>query len=129
MLVIPARIALCREIVICTPPDREGRVPPAILWAARYCGATAVYKVGGVQAIAAMTFGTETVPRVFKIVGPGNQYVTAAKRFAGNYGLAMDMPAGPSEVLIVADRTAVRNILLPICCRRQNTVKTARSCL
>ena len=106
MLVIPARIALCREIVICTPPDREGRVPPAILWAARYCGATAVYKVGGVQAIAAMTFGTETVPRVFKIVGPGNQYVTAAKRFAGNYGLAMDMPAGPSEVLIVADRTA-----------------------
>lgn len=106
MLVIPARIALCREIVICTPPDREGRVPPAILWAARYCGATAVYKVGGVQAIAAMTFGTETIPRVFKIVGPGNQYVTAAKRFAGNYGLAMDMPAGPSEVLIVADRTA-----------------------
>ena len=106
MLVIPARIALCREIVICTPPDREGRVPPAILWAARYCGATAVYKVGGVQAIAAMTFGTGTIPRVFKIVGPGNQYVTAAKRFAGNYGLAMDMPAGPSEVLIVADRTA-----------------------
>lgn len=106
MLVIPARIALCREIVICTPPDREGRIAPAILWAARYCGATAVYKVGGIQAIAALTFGTETIPRVFKVLGPGNQYVTAAKRFAGNYGLAMDMPAGPSEVLVLADRTA-----------------------
>lgn len=106
MLVIPARIAGCREIVICTPPGPEGRVHPAILWAARYCGATAIYKVGGIQAVAALTLGTETIPRVSKILGPGNQYVTAAKRFAGNYRVAMDMPAGPSEVLIVADSTA-----------------------
>lgn len=106
MLAVPARIAGCREIVLCTPPNRSGEVEPAILWTARLCGVTKVYKVGGVQAIGAMTFGTETVPSVYKIFGPGNQYVTAAKQLAFNYGVAIDMPAGPSEVMVVADRTA-----------------------
>lgn len=103
MLAIPARIAGCRRIVMCTPPDREGNVNPAILWAARYCGVTEIYKIGGMQAIAAMVFGTQTVPKVYKIFGPGNQYVTAAKQLALQYGVAIDMPAGPSEVMVVAD--------------------------
>lgn len=106
MLAIPARLAGCREIVLCTPPDRSGKVPPAILWTAALCGVTKVCKVGGVQAIAAMTLGTASVPRVDKIFGPGNQYVMAAKQLAGNYGVAIDMPAGPSEVMVVADETA-----------------------
>lgn len=106
MLAVPARIAGCREIILCTPPNRAGAVEPAILWTARLCGVTKVYKVGGVQAIGAMTFGTETVSRVDKIFGPGNQYVTAAKQLACNYGVAIDMPAGPSEVMVVADRSA-----------------------
>lgn len=106
MLAVPARIAGCREIILCTPPNRAGAVEPAILWTARLCGVTQVYKVGGVQAIGAMTLGTETVPQVYKIFGPGNQYVTAAKQLACNFGVAIDMPAGPSEVMVVADRSA-----------------------
>ena len=106
MLAVPARIAGCREIILCTPPNRAGAVEPAILWTARLCGVTRVYKVGGVQAIGAMTLGTETVPQVYKIFGQGNQYVTAAKQLACNFGVAIDMPAGPSEVMVVADRSA-----------------------
>ena len=106
MLAVPARIAGCEEIVLCTPPDRSGRVHPAILWTARQCGVDKVFKVGGIQAIGAMTFGTESVPKVYKIFGPGNQYVTAAKQLACNYGTAIDMPAGPSEVIVIADRSA-----------------------
>lgn len=106
MLAVPARIAGCREIILCTPPNRARAVEPAILWTARLCGVTRVYKVGGVQAIGAMTLGTETVPQVYKIFGPGNQYVTAAKQLACNFGVAIDMPAGPSEVMVVADRSA-----------------------
>ena len=107
MLGIPAKIAGCSEIVLCTPPDSSGKIHPAILYTARLIGITTVFKVGGSQAIGAMTFGTETVPRVDKIFGPGNQYVMAAKQVAQNYGMAIDMPAGPSEVLVIADKTAV----------------------
>lgn len=106
MLAIPAKIAGCKEIVVCSPPDKEGKIHPAILYAAKLSGATKVFKVGGIQAIAAMTFGTETIPRVNKLFGPGNQYVTAAKRYAQQKGVAIDMPAGPSEVMILADNTA-----------------------
>lgn len=107
MLAVPARLAECGRIVLCTPPNRQGKIDPAILWTARLCGVTEVYKLGGVQAIGALTFGTESIPRVYKIFGPGNQYVTAAKQLACNYGVAIDMPAGPSEVMVVADETAV----------------------
>ncbi len=106
MLAIPACLAGCREVVLCTPPGRDGKIEPAILWTARLCGVQQVYKVGGVQAIAAMTLGTESIPQVYKIFGPGNQYVTAAKQLAGNFGVAIDMPAGPSEVMVVADQSA-----------------------
>ncbi|HQZ50264.1 MAG TPA: histidinol dehydrogenase [Chitinophagaceae bacterium] len=106
MLAIPAQIAECKEIILCTPPDKKGKINPAILFAAQLCGITKVYKVGGVQAIAAMTFGTESIPKVFKIFGPGNQYVTMGKQMAQQYGVAIDMPAGPSEVLVIADETA-----------------------
>lgn len=106
MLAIPASIAGCKEIVLCTPPDRSGQVNPVILWTARLCGVSKVYKVGGIQAIGAMIFGTDSIPEVYKIFGPGNQYVTAAKQQACNYGVAIDMPAGPSEVMIVADASA-----------------------
>ena len=106
MLAIPARIAGCREVVLCSPPDREGLLHPAICYAAQRCGITAVCRVGGIQAIAAMTFGTESVPQVDKVFGPGNQYVTAAKQWATRLGIAIDMPAGPSELLVVADSTA-----------------------
>ncbi len=106
MLGIPAQIAGCKEIVLCTPPDKKGKVHPAILFAAQLCGIKNIYKVGGAQAIAAMTFGTKTIPGVFKLFGPGNQYVTFAKKLAQQYGVAIDMPAGPSEVLIIADETA-----------------------
>ena len=106
MLAIPARLAGCRDIILCTPPDSDGKINPVILWAARYCGVERVYKLGGIQAIAAMTLGTESVPAVYKIFGPGNQYVTAAKLLAATYGVATDMPAGPSEVLVLADNTA-----------------------
>lgn len=106
MLAIPAQIAGCKEIVLCTPPDKQGKVAPAILYAARLCGVTQVLKVGGIQAIAAMSLGTETIPRTYKIFGPGNQYVTAAKQEAQQRGVAIDLPAGPSELLVVADSTA-----------------------
>ena len=106
MLAIPAKIAGCNEIVLCTPPSKDGAVNPAIIYAAQVCGVTRIYKVGGIQAIAAMTFGTETIPQVYKIFGPGNQFVTVAKQLATKYGVAIDMPAGPSELLVVADDTA-----------------------
>lgn len=106
MLAVPARLAGCREIVLCTPPDREGRVNPAILYAARLAGVHRIFKAGGVQAIGAMAYGTETVPKVYKIFGPGNQYVMAAKQQVSLHEVAIDMPAGPSEVLVVADEKA-----------------------
>lgn len=106
MLTIPAVLAGCREIVICTPPNADGRIHPAILAAAAYIGVRSIYKVGGVQAIAAMAYGTETVPKVYKIFGPGNQYVTMAKQLVQQEGVSIDMPAGPSEVAIYADRSA-----------------------
>ncbi|MGM0551626.1 MAG: histidinol dehydrogenase [Bacteroidota bacterium] len=106
MLAIPARIANCPERVMCTPPDKNGNLDPAILYAAQLSGITRVFKVGGAQAIAAMTYGTQTIPRVDKVFGPGNQYVTEAKQQALAQGVAIDMPAGPSEVLIIADKTA-----------------------
>ena len=105
MLAIPARIAGCLEIVLCTPPDREGKVAPAILYAAKLCGVNKVVKAGGAQAIAAMAYGTRSVPKVHKIFGPGNQYVTVAKQQVSNM-VAIDMPAGPSEVMVMADETA-----------------------
>ena len=106
MLAIPAKIAGCKEIVLCTPPDKSGGVNPAILYAAQLCGVTKVFKIGGIQAVAAMCYGTESVPRVAKIFGPGNSYVMAAKQFAQAQGVAIDMPAGPSEVLVIADESA-----------------------
>lgn len=105
MLGIPAVIAGCKEIVLCTPPAKDGSVHPAILYAASIVGITAIYKIGGVQAIGAMAYGTETVPQVSKIFGPGNQYVTAAKQLVQQSGIAIDMPAGPSEVCVLADET------------------------
>ncbi len=107
MLGIPAKIAGCKEIVLCTPPDKSGGINPAILFAAKLVGVTSIFRLGGIQAIGALTFGTETIPRVDKIFGPGNQFVTAAKQLAQNFGLAIDMPAGPSEVLIIADDSAI----------------------
>ena len=106
MLAVPATIAGCSEIVLCSPPDKEGKLNPAILYTASLCGVTKIIKVGGIQAIAGMTFGTETIPQVYKIFGPGNQYVTVAKQIATKHGVAIDMPAGPSELLVVADNTA-----------------------
>jgi histidinol dehydrogenase len=103
MLGIPAKIAGCKEVVLCTPPDINGEVNPLILYAANLAGIQKIYAVGGVQAIAAMALGTESIPKVDKIFGPGNQYVTAAKQFAQVFGTAIDMPAGPSEVLVIAD--------------------------
>ncbi len=107
MLGVPARIAGCEEIILCSPPDKNGKIHPAILFAARLCGIEKVFKIGGVQAIAAMAYGTETVPRVYKIFGPGNQFVTCAKQLVARQGVALDMPAGPSEVAILADETCV----------------------
>lgn len=106
MLAIPAQIAGCKEIVLCSPPNKDGEIHPAILYTAQLCGITKVFKVGGIQAIAGMTFGTEVIPKVYKIFGPGNQFVTVAKQLATKYGVAIDMPAGPSELLVVADDTA-----------------------
>jgi histidinol dehydrogenase len=105
MLGIPAVIAGCKEIILCTPPSKDGSVHPAILYAASVVGITRIYKIGGVQAIAAMAYGTETVPQVYKIFGPGNQYVTAAKQLVQESGVAIDMPAGPSEVCVLADES------------------------
>lgn len=106
MLATPAKIAGCREIVLCTPPNREGKVNPAILMAARIAGVSKIFKIGGVQAIAAMAYGTESVPKVYKIFGPGNQYVVAAKQAVSLKDVAIDMPAGPSEVEVLADETS-----------------------
>ncbi len=106
MLGIPAKLAGCREIVLCSPPGRDGSLHPAILFAAQLVGVTKMFKIGGVQAIGAMAYGTESVPQVYKIFGPGNQYVTAAKQMVNKAGTAIDMPAGPSEVLVYADETA-----------------------
>ena len=105
MLAIPAKIAGCKEIVLCTPPDKEDNIHPAILYTANLVGVTKIFALGGIQAIGAMTFGTKSVPKVEKIFGPGNQYVMTAKHAAQYYGTAIDMPAGPSEVLIIADET------------------------
>jgi histidinol dehydrogenase len=107
MLAVPAAIAGCKEVVLCSPPDKNGNLNPAILYAANLCGVTKILKVGGIQAIAGMTFGTTTIPKVYKIFGPGNQYVTVAKQLATQFGVAIDMPAGPSELLVVADDSAV----------------------
>lgn len=106
MLAIPAQIAGCKNIILCSPPDKNGTINPAILYAAQLTGVTKIYKIGGIQAIAAMTFGTNLVPKVSKIFGPGNQYVTAAKQYAQQLGIAIDMPAGPSELLIIANETS-----------------------
>ena len=106
MLAVPARIAGCKEIVLCTPPGRDGKVHPAVLFAAKVAGVHRVFKAGGIQAIAAMAYGTESVPKVYKIFGPGNQYVTAAKQLVSLRDVAIDMPAGPSEVEVLADETA-----------------------
>ena len=106
MLVVPARIAGCRHIVLCTPPGKNGKVHPAILYAAQYAGATEIYKVGGAQAVAAMAYGTESIPQVSKIFGPGNRFVMEAKMQVSRGGVAIDMPAGPSEVMIIADGSA-----------------------
>jgi histidinol dehydrogenase len=107
MLAVPAQIAGCKEIILCSPPDKNGNINPAILYTANLCGVTKIYKVGGIQAIAGMTYGTETIPQVFKIFGPGNQFVTIAKQYASQNGVAIDMPAGPSELLVYADESAV----------------------
>ncbi len=106
MLAIPAQIAGCKEIILCSPPNKEGKIHAAILYAAKISGVTQIYKLGGVQAIGAMAFGTETVPKTYKIFGPGNQYVMAAKQLVSMNDVAIDMPAGPSEVLVVADDTS-----------------------
>ncbi len=106
MLGVPAKLAGCKEIVLCTPPDKNGKINPAILYTAQLVGVTKIFVVGGIQAIGALTFGTKSIPKVDKIFGPGNQYVTAAKQVALNFGVAIDMPAGPSEVLVIADDSA-----------------------
>jgi histidinol dehydrogenase len=106
MLGVPARLAGCEEVILCTPPDKNGKINPAILFAAQLTGVKKIFKVGGAQAIAAMAFGTESIPSVSKIFGPGNQYVTKAKQLISQEGIAIDMPAGPSEVLVIADEDA-----------------------
>ncbi|MGE8512987.1 MAG: histidinol dehydrogenase [Chryseobacterium culicis] len=107
MLAIPANLAGCKEIVLCTPLDKNGNINPAILYAAKLCGVSEIFKIGGAQAVAAMALGTKSIPGVNKIFGPGNQFVVAAKEYAQRYGVAIDMPAGPSEVLVIADEQAV----------------------
>ena len=106
MLGIPAQIAECNEVILCTPPNKDGKIHPAVLYAAKIAGIHRIFKIGGSQAIAAMAYGTETVPKVYKIFGPGNQYVTAAKQLVSLRDVAIDMPAGPSEVEVIADETA-----------------------
>jgi histidinol dehydrogenase len=106
MLGIPAKIAGCKQVILCSPPGKDGKLHPAIIYAAQLTGIETIYKIGGVQAIAAMAYGTETVPQVYKIFGPGNQYVTCAKQMIQQEGIAIDMPAGPSEVCVLADESA-----------------------
>ncbi len=107
MLAIPARIAGCKKVILCTPPDRERKINPAILVAAKVAGVDEIYKVGGIQAIGAMAYGTESIPQVYKLFGPGNQYVMAAKLQVQTQGVAIDMPAGPSEVCVIADEKSI----------------------
>jgi histidinol dehydrogenase len=107
MLAVPAKLAGCKEIILCTPPSKDGTIHPAILYSAQLCGVTKVFKAGGAQAIAAMAYGTESIPQMFKIFGPGNPYVTMAKQLVMLDGVAIDVPAGPSELLVIADDTAV----------------------
>ncbi|WCO03227.1 histidinol dehydrogenase [Psychroserpens ponticola] len=109
MLAIPAQLSGCKEIVLCSPPNSEGKIAKEILYTAQLCGVTKIIKVGGIQAIAGLTFGTKTIPQVYKIFGPGNQFVTVAKQLATKHGVAIDMPAGPSELLVVADNSAKAN--------------------
>ncbi len=111
MLAIPARIAGCNDIILCTPPGNDGKIHPAVLYAARITGVTAVFKVGGAQAIAAMAYGTESIPAVFKIFGPGNQFVTAAKQLVSRDKVAIDMPAGPSELAVIADESSMASFI------------------
>lgn len=106
MLAVPAKLAGCKEIILCTPPNKLGKIDPVILYTAQLCGISKIFKVGGIQAIAGLTFGTETIPGVYKIFGPGNQFVTVAKQIATKHNVAIDMPAGPSELLVVADDSA-----------------------
>ena len=106
MLGVPATLAGCKEIILCTPPNSEGTIANEILYTAALCGIKTIIKVGGIQAIAGLTFGTKQIPKVSKIFGPGNQYVTVAKQLATKFGVAIDMPAGPSELLVMADATA-----------------------
>ena len=106
MLALPARIAGCEEIILCTPPNKEGKINPTILYTAQLCGVTKIFKVCGIQAIGALTFGTVSFPQVYKIFGPGNQFVTVAKQYATQFGVGIDMPAGPSELLVYADDSA-----------------------
>ena len=127
MLATPAKIAGCREIVLCTPPGRDGKVHPAILCAARVAGVNRIFKAGGVQAIGAMAYGTESVPKVYKIFGPGNQYVMAAKQQVSLHDVAIDMPAGPSEVYWPMP-VPIRCSWRPTCFRRPSTAWTAKSC-
>ena len=117
MLAIPASLAGCKQIVLVTPPNTDGSINPTILYAAKLCGIKQIYKVGGAQAIAALGYGTETIPKVMKIFGPGNKYVTEAKMqvFQDPLGCALDMPAGPSEVLVIADVKQLQALLLQIC--------------
>lgn len=122
MLATPAKIAGCDEIVLCTPPNQEGKVNPAILMAAKIAGVSKIFKAGGVQAIGAMAYGTDSVPKVYKIFGPGNQFVMAAKQQVSLHDVAIDMPAGPSEVCLIADETANPVSQLPTCFLRQNMV-------
>jgi histidinol dehydrogenase len=107
MLAIPAKVAGCKEIILCTPPNLKGEINPAILYTANFVGINKIYKIGGAQAIAAMAYGTQSIPKVYKIFGPGNQYVTKAKELVQMNGTAIDMPAGPSELLVIADNTAI----------------------
>ncbi|WP_431134224.1 histidinol dehydrogenase [Psychroserpens mesophilus] len=109
MLAVPAQIAGCRDIVLCSPPNKDGKIANEILYTAQLCGVTKIIKAGGIQAIAGLTFGTQTIPQVYKIFGPGNQFVTVAKQLATKFGVAIDMPAGPSELLVVADDAAKAN--------------------
>tara|TARA_S200000501_G_scaffold127929_1_gene120884 strand:+ start:4241 stop:5536 length:1296 start_codon:yes stop_codon:yes gene_type:complete len=111
MLAIPAQIAGCKEIVLCSPPSKDGTLPAVVLYTAQLCGVKNVYKIGGIQAIAAMALGTESISKVYKIFGPGNQYVTVAKQWATRHHVAIDMPAGPSELLVAADKTANPNFI------------------
>ncbi|MEI6151688.1 MAG: histidinol dehydrogenase [Chitinophagia bacterium] len=111
MLGIPAKLAGCKEIILCTPPNEKGEIDPAIIYAASLVGVTAIFTIGGVQAIAALAYGTKSVPKVYKIFGPGNQYVTAAKKMIQQEGIAIDMPAGPSEVCVYADETSIASFV------------------